>query len=57
MVPASLPQPMTEFIKSLTRDDILARPQSNLFDDFIKVRQQSFGRVRSGMKNIPGFES
>jgi len=56
-VPSSVPDHMANFIGSLIKKDVFARPQNNLFDDFVKVRHQSFGRARSGMKNIPGFNS
>ena len=56
-VPASVPDPMVDFIAHVTKKDILIRPQEGLFDEFVKVRQASFGRSRSGMKNIPGFNS
>ena len=56
-VPVSVPDPMANFISKLTKKDVLERPQKDLFDDFIKVRQDSFGRIRSGMRNIPGFNS
>lgn len=56
-VPSTVPDPMAHFIASLIKKDVLARPQENLFETFVKVRQQSFGRTRSGMKNIPGFDS
>lgn len=56
-VPASVPDPMVNFIASITRKNILERPQDDLFDEFVKVRQASFGRTRSGMRNIPGFNS
>jgi serine/threonine protein kinase len=56
-VPDSVPDPMAHFISSIVKRDILLRPQDNLFDEFVKVRQASFGRTRSGMKNIPGFNS
>lgn len=56
-VPASVPDPMVDFIAKTTKEDILLRPQQDLFDEFVKVRQDSFGRTRSGMKNIPGFNS
>ena len=56
-VPASVPDPMVNFISKITKDDVLLRPQMDLFDDFMKVRHESFGRARSGMKNIPGFNS
>ena len=55
-VPSSVPDPIVNFIASLTREDVLSRPQKDLFDDFVKVRQDSFGRARSGMKNIPGLK-
>jgi serine/threonine protein kinase len=56
-VPATVPDPMVDFITKLTKEDVLQRPQMDLFEEFVKVRQQSFGRTRSGMKNIPGFNS
>jgi len=56
-VPATVPDPMINFIASCTRKNILERPQDSLFDEFVKVRQASFGRTRSGMRNIPGFNS
>lgn len=56
-VPSSVPDPMVDFIARLTKDDVLSRPQKDLFEDFVKVRHQSFGRSRSGMKDIPGFNS
>ena len=55
-VPASVPDPMVDFIAKITKDDILARPQRDLFEDFVSVRQDSFGRTRSGMKEIPGLK-
>lgn len=55
-VPASVPDPMANFIASLIKKDVLSRPQENLFDDFVKVRHDAFGRARSGMKDIPGFD-
>lgn len=54
-VPSSIPDPMCQFIKRLIARDILARPQGDLFEEFKQVRQQSFGRARTGMKPIPGF--
>jgi serine/threonine protein kinase len=54
-IPASVPDPMTNFIIQLTKTDVLSRPQRDLFEEFVKVRQQSFGRSRSGMRDIPGF--
>jgi serine/threonine protein kinase len=56
-VPASVPDPMANFISSLVKRDVLQRPQKDLFEDFVKVRYDSFGRTRSGMKDIAGFNS
>lgn len=56
LVPSTVPDAFCDFIKSITKHDILARPQNNLFDEFVEVRRKSFGRTRSGMKPIPGFE-
>ena len=56
-VPASVPDPMVDFIVKITKEDVLLRPQMDLFDEFTKVRNESFGRARSGMKNISGFNS
>ena len=56
-VPGSVPDPMVDFLYRITKQEVLSRPQRDLFDDFINVRQMSFGRSRSGMKNIPGFDS
>lgn len=54
-VPGNIPDPMCDFIHRVTKKDVLTRPQQNAYDDFVKVRQQSFGRTQSGMKGIPGF--
>lgn len=56
-IPGSVPDPMSDFIAKLLKKDVLSRPQGDLFDDFLKVRKDAFGRTRSGMKNIPGFNS
>lgn len=56
-VPSTVPDPLVNFIHSITKQDILARPQQDLFESFVKVRLASFGRARSGMRNIPGFNS
>lgn len=56
-IPSSVPDPMANFVSNLIKKDVLARPQENLFETFVKVRHDSFGRSRSGMKNIPGFNS
>ena len=55
LVPASAPDPFCDFIRRLTKQDVLARPQNDLFDEFLAIRQKSFGRTRSGLKDIPGF--
>lgn len=56
-VPATLPDPLFKFLKSLVQKDILSRPMNHLelFDQFREVRKESFGRNRSGMKAIPGL--
>ena len=51
-VVSSVPDPMVDFISKLTKDDVLSRPQQDLFDDFVKVRYQAFGRTRSGMEDL-----
>lgn len=56
-VPGSVPDSMVNFITKLIKDDVLSRPQKDIFEDFVKVRYESFGRSRSGMKNISGFNS
>lgn len=55
-VPVSVPDPMVSFISKITKEDILSRPQRDLFEEFVKVRHDSFGRSRSGMKDIPGLK-
>ena len=54
-VPASVPDPISDFVKSLIAHDILARPQGDLFEKFREIRHKTFGRSRSGMKPIPGL--
>lgn len=54
-VPAVTPDPMCRFIKKLVVNDPLSRPRNELFEEFLEVRKQSFGRGRTGMKPIPGF--
>jgi serine/threonine protein kinase len=56
-VPSDVPDPMIDFIYNITKKDILTRPQNDLFDIFVNVRLKSFGRARSGMRNIAGFNS
>jgi serine/threonine protein kinase len=54
-VPATVPDAMCDFIHRITKKDVLSRPQRDVYDDFVEVRKQSFGRTRSGMKGIPGL--
>ena len=54
-VPVNVPPAICSFVKGLIAHDILARPQGDLFDQFREIRQEAFGRGRTGMKPIPGF--
>jgi len=54
-VPASVPGPISDFVKSLIAHDILARPRGDLFNMFRDIRQKAFGRTWTGMKPIPGL--
>jgi serine/threonine protein kinase len=54
-IPDSVPDPMFNFIASLAQKNVLSRPQGDLFDEFVKIRYDSFGRARSGMKEIKGL--
>lgn len=54
-VPSNVPDAMCDFIHSVTKKDVLARPQRDVYDDFVQVRQKAFGRTRSGMKTISGL--
>lgn len=61
-VPKDTPEPMKVFIRSLIVRDPLYRPKwprdpnaPDLWDEFLKVRQESFGRNRTKLKPIPGF--
>lgn len=54
-IPNSVPDILCDFIANLVNKDILKRPQSDLFDEFIEIRKTAFGRASSGMKPIPGF--
>lgn len=56
-VPTTVPDPIARFINKLVKEDVLSRPQRDLYEEFVKVRFEAFGRSRSGMKNIPGFNS
>lgn len=55
LVPDNVPDVLCDFIHKLTKQDVLSRPQSDLFDEFLQIRHQAFGRSRSGLKDIPGF--
>jgi len=62
-IPKDTPEPMKVFISRLIVRDPLSRPiwpkkqnETDLWDEFMKVREESFGRRRSGLKEIPGFE-
>ena len=61
-VPVSTPEPMRKFIKRLIVRDPLSRPrwpkapnEKDLWDEFLEVRKESFGKSRSNLKPIPGF--
>ncbi len=51
-VPASLPDPMCDFIKSLIVRGVLERPRyaEKVFEDLKRVRMRSFGREHSDMR-------
>lgn len=53
-VPADLPDPMCDFIKSLIVRNVLDRPMQaeKLFESFKQVRFDSFGRSSSNMKQF-----
>jgi serine/threonine protein kinase len=55
LVPSNVPAAFCDFIRDMTKQDVLSRPQSDLFEKFSEVRQKSFGRTRSNFKGIPGF--
>ncbi|QQG45224.1 MAG: protein kinase [Candidatus Sungiibacteriota bacterium] len=61
-VPTNTPLPMQKFIKKLIVRDPLSRPkwpsspnEMDLWDEFLEIRRESFGRSRSSLKPIPGF--
>ncbi len=61
-VPASIPEPMKQFIRRLIVRNPLSRPKwprephdPDIWDEFLEVRKESFGRGRSNLKPIPGF--
>lgn len=53
-VPADLPDPMCDFIKKLIVRNVLERPTNTeqLFEEFKRVRLESFGRDHSNMKQF-----
>jgi len=53
-VPASLPDPLCDFIRSLIARDVLHRPRSaeQLFEQLKQVRIKSFGRAHSKLKPV-----
>jgi len=61
-VPISTPEPMRRFIQRLIVRNPLSRPRwpdkigsRDLWDEFLDVRMESFGRGRSNLEPIPGF--
>lgn len=61
-IPKSTPEPMQRFIRKLIVRDPLARPrwprdpnEQDLWDEFLQVRRDSFGRGHTNLKPIPGF--
>lgn len=61
-VPATTPEPIKRFIKRLIVRDPLSRPRwptdpntKDLWDEFIEMRKEVFGRNRSRLKPIPGY--
>ncbi len=63
-VPSDTPEPMQKFIRKLLVRSPLSRPKwprdpnaSDLWDEFLEVRKESFGRNRSKLRPIPGFTS
>lgn len=57
-IPSGVPNAFKSFIECLIEDDIKRRPQwddGDLIDKLRVVREESFGRRRSGMKPIPGI--
>lgn len=54
-VPSNVPESMFEFIKKLTKPNVLDRFQHAPWHEFKKVRVESFGREMSGMLKIEGL--
>ncbi|MFH1174259.1 MAG: protein kinase [archaeon] len=58
LVPKNVPDSLCSFIKSLIVYDVLKRPnweKEDLADTLKDIRMKEFGRLRSGMKPIPGL--
>ncbi|MBU0666390.1 MAG: protein kinase [Nanoarchaeota archaeon] len=58
-LPEKIPEPICDLIEWLTERDVDNRPHwdyEDLCEEIIDVRKQVFGRTRSKMKPIPGFE-
>lgn len=58
-VPDDVPEPICSFIRRLIVRDVIARPnweKEDLCETIRRLRNQVFGRERSDMKPIPGFE-
>lgn len=61
-VPSDTPEPLKKFIRKIIVRSPLSRPrwpnnpnEPDLWDEFLEVRKESFGRNRTGLKPIPGF--
>lgn len=61
-VPATTPEPMKKFIRKLIVRNPLSRPrwpdepnERDLWDEFIDMRKECFGRSRSKLRPIPGY--
>lgn len=61
-VPNDTPKPFQRFIRKLIVRDPWSRPRwpknpkdDDLWDEFIRVREESFGSRHSGLKPIPGY--
>jgi len=55
-LPATVPDPLCDFIRKLIVRDVLNRPRdtTQLFEEFKAVRLKSFGREHSNMKGLVG---
>ncbi len=57
-VPSTTPKPLKGFIARLVEKNIALRPRwedGDLFEEIKKIRKESFGKARSGMKKIVGL--